>query len=296
MHDNNFKRGVSFAPLKKNLLVERIFLEGFHMATKPTAQHTENLKKLLSGETLSATTLRALDRLGLIDANNKITPAGQAELDKTAVYIEVQTVELVDGKRQTAWQRVKGEDGKILKFATSQTAEAVASRLSVQNGIPHRVIGGKGIIIYDFGTRSIVQNGSTSLVLDDLPMTDNDADDVIFYSIEKRLSHIYNDGRFSEWERVGEYPDLTICEDEVSRLSAKDTTNEYRIALADTPPAPVIRLGNQTYPDVSMLQSLIDAMRHTDDNSALAYIIKLWANRNPDTLKDIAKWLIEDDA
>lgn len=168
----------------------------------------------------------------------------------------------------------------VATFTARDDAERYASRLSVLNMAVYRVPlpPSKEAIIFDFGKRFIERDGLITNETMPLSFTDPVAADeeapLFLWRIQRRMSHLYNEGRFSRWEWYGtnRYMDKADADAAARSLAAADTdAYEYRTVGEDLPEANLIvysHPGDRV--DVGLLDALVVAMLPADETIAFA--------------------------
>jgi len=181
----------------------------------------------------------------------------------------------------------------IVRFHMLEEAEKYALLLSVQNDAVYRIpVPGKSEhLIYNFGSRSIERGGvETRQMLNALPDEAAQDDDILFlWRIQRRLSHLLNEGRFSRWEWYGanRYAVQSDADTAARACAAADTqAYEYRTAIEDLPDLrPMVYCHTDEQVDVGMFDVLVTAALSEDDTPyaerrilAAATLIDTWAH------------------
>lgn len=175
------------------------------------------------------------------------------------VFVVQQRLESPGKNEDENWKR-------IASFTRQDAAESYASRLSVVNHALYRVpLPRTGTtILFDFGKRLVEQSGVVTHQPPEVADETDDSETVRFlWRVQRRMSHLYNEGRFARWEWFSNnrYIDRAEAEDAAIAIAAGDTdAYEYRVIGEDIPESPLfVYCGQGRRLDAGLLDALVAA-------------------------------------
>lgn len=246
-----------------------------------------NLRDAADVSRVAPITWRRLAELGYVskeDNTYRLTTGGQeylSRLDKpSAGRYFVQQWHKTPAT-EGLWADAPSPTGEPLSFNDEHTAEIQASRLSIVSGGDFRVIE-KGVFsptftVFNFGQRYLQNELTGARVLHPRFIAKDNADetDGLLYIIQRRVNHIIGEGRFGDWEQVGDrrYLDYSEAVDSAKSQAQADTDAwDYRVTHDEVPQLePVVyRREYQDGPDLALLDQLITIQAEQVDGDSLA--------------------------